>query len=89
MANYAPALAKAQAARSLLAPAGPSPLLVRTISLQGAIHQSQSDLEPALRYYLACLSMADTLHDEIAMGRAHNNIGLVYWDRGRNNEAYA
>ena len=89
MANYAPALAKAQAARSLLEPAGPSPLLVRTISLQGAIQQSQSDLEPALRYYLACLSMADTLHDEIAMGRAHNNIGLVYWDLGRNNEAYA
>ncbi|MEQ1833645.1 MAG: tetratricopeptide repeat protein, partial [Candidatus Eisenbacteria bacterium] len=89
MASYAAAFANAQAARSLLVPSGPSPLLVRTISLQGAIHHSQSELEPALRYYLASLRMADTLHDEVAMGRAHNNIGLVYWDRGHHNEAHA
>lgn len=87
MATYAVARGHAEQARALLEPYGKSGVLVRTLSLIGAIHHYESDLEAGLAGYVAALHMGEALGDEIAAARAHNNIGLVLLDLGRKEES--
>lgn len=89
MAQYERGLTNAQRARALLTSLGDTPAQAKTLSLIGAIHFVQSQLNESLEWYLASLRMSEAMGDEIAMGRAHNNIGLVLIELDRNDEAYA
>ncbi|MEQ1892513.1 MAG: tetratricopeptide repeat protein [Planctomycetota bacterium] len=89
MADFKAAQAHAEQARELLAPHGNSDALVRTLTLLGAIRQSGDDPEGALERYLEALAMGQEMGDELAVARSQNNVGLVYWDLLRYEEALA
>ncbi len=87
--QFPAAQAHAARARELLAPRGPSHDLVRALTLTMGLRQSLGDLEGALEAALAALHASESLRDERSVARARNNLGLVYWDLGRNEEALA
>ncbi|MBK8249951.1 MAG: tetratricopeptide repeat protein [Gemmatimonadetes bacterium] len=86
MARYDSALVHAERARNLLATGGATDTWIRAVSLVGAIHHAMGDLERGLQGYLAALRISDSLGNEIAAARSHNNIGLIYLDLERTAE---
>ncbi len=89
LSRFTPALARAESAVARLATRGPSIALARGYNLIGGIQHSMGKLDAALDRYLAALRLGEELRDEEMIARAHNNIGLVYWDLGRNTDALA
>lgn len=89
MADYTAAHDHAEAARRWQVEHAPSEAFVDTLTVLGAIHQSNDEPDAALARYLEALQVGERLAHEPSVARSHNNIGLVYWDLERHEEALA
>ena len=89
LSRFAPALARAESAAARIAARGPSIALARSYNLVGGIHHGMGNLDAALDRYLAALRLGEEFRDEEMIARAHNNIGLAYWDLNRFTDALA
>ena len=88
--EQATALQHAEAALRMRTAQGDTalPELATVHTLRGAIYRSLSDYDAALREHLQARDIALLLGDETALARSRNNIGLIYWNTQRHEEAW-